>query len=163
GHVVEFSGPQIEALSMEGRMTVCNMTIEAGGRAGMIAADDTTFEWLIGRPGAPTQIPHAWRELRSDPDASFDRSVTVDASAISTMVTWGPNPGMVVQVTEAVPDPNSEQDERALDYMGLAAGTPIQDIKLDRVFIGSCTNSRIGDLRVAAEVVTGHKVASDVY
>jgi 3-isopropylmalate/(R)-2-methylmalate dehydratase large subunit len=144
-------------------MTVCNMTIEGGGRAGMIAPDDMTFEWLIGRPGAPSEVPDGWRELRSDPDATFDREITVDASAVSPMVTWGTNPGMVVQVTEAVPDPGSEQDERALDYMGLSAGTPIQDIKLDRVFIGSCTNSRIGDLRVAAEVIDGHRVASDVY
>ncbi len=163
GHVVEYAGAAIEALSMEGRMTVCNMTIEGGGRAGMIAPDDMTFEWLIGRPGAPSEVPGGWRELGSDPGATFDREITVDASAISPMVTWGTNPGMVVQVTEAVPDPASEQDERALDYMGLSAGTPIQDIKLDRVFIGSCTNSRIGDLRVAAEVVDGHRVASDVY
>jgi 3-isopropylmalate/(R)-2-methylmalate dehydratase large subunit len=163
GHVVEYAGAAIEALSMEGRMTVCNMTIEGGGRAGMIAPDDMTFDWLIGRPGAPSEVPDGWRELGSDPGATFDREITVDASAISPMVTWGTNPGMVVQVTEAVPDPASEQDERALDYMGLSAGTPIQDIKLDRVFIGSCTNSRIGDLRVAAEVVDGHRVASDVY
>jgi 3-isopropylmalate/(R)-2-methylmalate dehydratase large subunit len=163
GHVVEYAGAPIETLSMEGRMTVCNMTIEGGGRAGMIAPDDMTFEWLIGRPGAPSEVPDGWRELRSDPDATFDREITVDASAISPMVTWGTNPGMVVQVTETVPDPRSEQDERALDYMGLSAGTPIQDIKLDRVFIGSCTNSRIGDLRVAAEVVDGHRVVSDVY
>ena len=163
GHVVEYAGAPIEGLSMEGRMTVCNMTIEAGGRAGMIAPDDKTFEWLIGRPAAPSKIPDEWREMRSDPDASFDSEVTVDASTVSPMVTWGTTPGMVVQVTEAVPDPRSEQDERALEYMGLAAGTPIQDIKLDRVFIGSCTNSRIGDLRVAAQVVDGHTVASDVY
>jgi 3-isopropylmalate/(R)-2-methylmalate dehydratase large subunit len=163
GHVVEYAGPAIEALSMEGRMTVCNMTIEGGGRAGMIAPDDTTFEWVIGRPGAPEAIPDAWRELHTDEGATFDREVVVDASAVSPMVTWGTNPGMVVPVTEAVPDPESEQDERALHYMGLDAGTRIEEIKLDRVFIGSCTNSRIGDLRAAAEIVQGRKVADSVY
>jgi 3-isopropylmalate/(R)-2-methylmalate dehydratase large subunit len=163
GHVVEYAGPAIEALSMEGRMTVCNMTIEGGGRAGMIAPDDTTFEWVIGRPAAPSEIPDEWRSLRTDPDATFDREVIVDASAISPMVTWGTTPGMVVGVTEPVPDPQSEQDERALHYMGLEAGTPIEEIKLDRVFIGSCTNSRIGDLRAAAEIVEGRKVADGVY
>ena len=144
-------------------MTVCNMTIEGGGRAGMIAPDDTTFEWVIGRPGAPSEVPDDWRELKSDPDATFDREIEVDAGAISPMVTWGTNPGMVVQVTDSVPEPSTEQDERALDYMGLAPGTPIQEIKLDRVFIGSCTNSRISDLRAAAEVVHGRKVADGVY
>jgi 3-isopropylmalate/(R)-2-methylmalate dehydratase large subunit len=163
GHVVEFAGPAIEALSMEGRMTVCNMTIEAGGRAGMIAPDDTTFDWVIGRPGAPAEIPDSWRELRTDDGAEFDKQVMVDASAVSPMVTWGTNPGMVVQVTDAVPDPSSEQDERALEYMGLRAGTPIDEIKLDRVFIGSCTNARIGDLRAAADVVKGRRVADSVY
>jgi 3-isopropylmalate/(R)-2-methylmalate dehydratase large subunit len=163
GHVVEYAGPAIEALSMEGRMTVCNMTIEGGGRAGMIAPDDTTFEWVIGRPGAPEAVPDAWRELHTDEGATFDREIVVDASAISPMVTWGTNPGMVVPVTEPVPDPQSEQDERALHYMGLEAGTPIEEIKLDRVFIGSCTNSRIGDLRAAAEIVEGRKVADGVY
>jgi 3-isopropylmalate/(R)-2-methylmalate dehydratase large subunit len=163
GHVVEFAGPAIEALSMEGRMTVCNMTIEAGGRAGMIAPDETTFEWVIGRPGAPSEVPDSWRELRTDDGAEFDREVVVDASALSPMVTWGTNPGMVVQVTDAVPDPSSEQDERALEYMGLRAGTPIDEIKLDRVFIGSCTNARIGDLRAAADVVKGRRVADSVY
>jgi 3-isopropylmalate/(R)-2-methylmalate dehydratase large subunit len=163
GHVVEYSGPAIEALSMEGRMTVCNMTIEGGGRAGMIAPDDTTFEWVIGRPGAPEAVPDAWRELHTDEGATFHREVVVDASALSPMVTWGTNPGMVVPVTESVPEPESEQDERALHYMGLDAGTPIEEIKLDRVFIGSCTNSRIGDLRAAAEIVQGRKVADSVY
>ena len=105
GHVVEFAGPAIEALSMEGRMTVCNMTIEAGGRAGMIAPDETTFEWMRGRPGAPAELPEEWRALRTDPGASFDREVVVDASAISPMVTWGTTPGMVVGVTDAVPAP----------------------------------------------------------
>jgi 3-isopropylmalate/(R)-2-methylmalate dehydratase large subunit len=163
GHVVEFAGPAIEALSMEGRMTVCNMTIEGGGRAGMIAADDTTFEWVMGRPGAPRELPGDWRSLRTDAGARFDREITVDAGALSPMVTWGTNPGMVVSVTERVPAPGSDQDERALEYMGLEPGTPIEEIKLDRVFIGSCTNSRIGDLRAAAEMINGHKVASDVY
>jgi 3-isopropylmalate/(R)-2-methylmalate dehydratase large subunit len=163
GHVVEYAGAAVEALTMEGRMTVCNMTIEAGGRAGMIAPDETTFEWMSGRPGAPTEIPAQWRSLGTDADASFNRDVVVDAAAISPMVTWGTTPGMVVSVTDSVPDPGSEQDERALEYMGLAAGTSMQDIKLDRVFIGSCTNSRIGDLRAAAEVIDGHKVADGVH
>jgi 3-isopropylmalate/(R)-2-methylmalate dehydratase large subunit len=163
GHVVEYAGSAIEKLSMEGRMTICNMTIEGGGRAGMIAPDETTFEWVIGRPGAPSVLPEAWRTLNSDPGAVFDREMTVDASSVSPMVTWGTNPGMVVPVTESVPEPRSEQDERALEYMGLRAGVPIQEIKLDRVFIGSCTNSRIGDLRAAASVVDGRKVSGDVY
>ncbi len=163
GHVVEYAGPAIEALSMEGRMTVCNMTIEGGGRAGMIAPDETTFEWVIGRPGAPSEIPEEWRGLRTDSDATFDREAVVDAAALSPMVTWGTTPGMVVPVTESVPEPTSEQDERALEYMGLEAGVPIQEIKLDRVFIGSCTNSRIGDLREAASVVDGRRVSPDVY
>ncbi len=163
GHVVEYAGPAIEALSMEGRMTVCNMTIEGGGRAGMIAPDETTFEWVIGRPAAPEEVPEHWRSLQTDDGATFDRELEVDASAISPMVTWGTNPGMVVGVGEPVPDPQSEQDERALHYMGLEAGTPIEEIKLDRVFIGSCTNSRIGDLRAAAEIVEGRSVADGVY
>jgi 3-isopropylmalate/(R)-2-methylmalate dehydratase large subunit len=166
GHVVEYAGPAIEALSMEGRMTVCNMTIEGGGRAGMIAPDDTTFAWLDGRPGAPADLAAAcegWRELRTDDGATFDREIEVDASALSPQVTWGTTPGMVVPVTAAVPEPASEGDERALEYMGLEPGTPIEEIELDRVFIGSCTNSRIGDLRAAAEVVKGHKVSSDLY
>jgi 3-isopropylmalate/(R)-2-methylmalate dehydratase large subunit len=163
GHVVEYAGPAIESLSMEGRMTVCNMTIEGGGRAGMIAPDQSTFEWVMGRPGSPKELPEEWLSLRSDPDASFDREVEVDAGAISPMVTWGTNPGMVVPVTEAVPEPHSEQDERALHYMGLQPGTPIGEIAVDRVFIGSCTNSRIGDLRSAAEVVRGRKVSNHVY
>ncbi|MBV9803383.1 MAG: 3-isopropylmalate dehydratase large subunit [Solirubrobacterales bacterium] len=163
GHVLEYAGAPIEALSMEGRMTICNMTIEGGGRAGMIAPDDTTFEWVIGRPGAPPEIPDEWRELRSDDGAAFDKQIEVDASALSPMVTWGTTPGMVVPVTGSVPEPHSDQDERALDYMGLQPGTPIEEIKLDRVFIGSCTNSRIGDLRAAAEVVGGRRVADGVY
>ncbi len=163
GHVVEYAGPAIEQLSMEGRMTVCNMTIEGGGRAGMIAPDETTFEWVLGRPGAPAEVPDAWRTLGTDEGATFDREIEVDATAISPMVTWGTTPGMVVPVTDNVPDPASEQDERALDYMGLRAGTPVQEIRLDRVFIGSCTNSRIGDLRAAAEVVGGRQVANGVH
>jgi 3-isopropylmalate/(R)-2-methylmalate dehydratase large subunit len=163
GHVVEFAGPPIKSLSMEGRMTVCNMTIEGGGRAGMIAPDETTFEWLQGRPGAPSEIPADWRSLASDDGAEFDQQLVIDAGAISPMVTWGTNPGMVVQVTDSVPEPASDQDERALDYMALTPGTPIAEIKLDRVFIGSCTNSRIGDLRSAAEVVSGRKVADGLY
>jgi len=163
GHVVEYAGPAIEALSMEGRMTVCNMTIEGGGRAGMIAPDETTFEWVIGRPAAPATTPGEWRSLRTDEGASFDREVVVDASAVRPMVGWGTNPGMVVPVTEFVPEPHSDQDERALDYMGLEPGTPVEEIKLDRVFIGSCTNSRIGDLRAAASVIDGRRVAGGVY
>jgi 3-isopropylmalate/(R)-2-methylmalate dehydratase large subunit len=163
GHVVEYAGPAIESLTMEGRMTVCNMTIEGGGRAGMIAPDDTTFEWVIGRAAAPATVPDEWRALRSDEDAAFDREIVVDAGAISPMVTWGTNPEMVVGVAEAVPEPQDEGDERALHYMGLEAGTPISEIRLDRVFIGSCTNSRIGDLRAAAQVVDGRRVADGVY
>jgi 3-isopropylmalate/(R)-2-methylmalate dehydratase large subunit len=163
GHVVEYAGPAIEALSMEGRMTICNMTIEGGGRAGMIAPDETTFEWVIGRPAAPPSVPDAWRDLKTDDDAVFDKEIEVNAAALSPMVTWGTTPGMVVPVTESVPEPHSDQDERALDYMGLEPGIPIGEIKLDRVFIGSCTNSRIGDLRAAAEVVNGHRVAEGVY
>jgi 3-isopropylmalate/(R)-2-methylmalate dehydratase large subunit len=163
GHVVEYAGDAIEALSMEGRMTICNMTIEGGGRAGMIAPDETTFEWVIGRRAAPESVPDSWLSLHTDEGARFDKEIDVDASAISPMVTWGTTPGMVVQVTDRVPEPRSEQDERALEYMALEPGTPIEEIKLDRVFIGSCTNSRIGDLRAAAEVVNGHRVAKGVY
>jgi 3-isopropylmalate/(R)-2-methylmalate dehydratase large subunit len=163
GHVVEYAGEPIEALSMEGRMTICNMTIEGGGRAGMIAPDAETFEWVAGRPGAPAELPAQWHELHTDPAANFDRELDIDARAISPMVTWGTTPGMVEPVTEAVPDPRSDQDRRALDYMGLEPGTPVQEIKLDRVFIGSCTNSRIGDLRAAAKMLNGHRVADDVY
>ncbi len=177
GHVVEYCGPAIEALSMEGRMTVCNMTIEGGGRAGMIAPDATTFKWFedVGRPGAPpagAELERAvaqWSSLRSDEGAAFDTDVTIDASAISPQVTWGTNPGMVRAVTERVPAPEEfdspadrESAERALHYMGLEAGTPIEEIAIDRVFIGSCTNSRIGDLRAAAEVIKGRRVADSV-
>jgi 3-isopropylmalate/(R)-2-methylmalate dehydratase large subunit len=176
GHVVEYAGPPIEALSMEGRMTVCNMTIEGGGRAGMIAPDETTFSWFreIERPAAPRggeldEAFAAWSRLRTDAAASFDKEVVIDASTISPQVTWGTNPGMVGPVTGVVPSPEQfdapadrEATERALHYMDLAPGTPIEQIALDRVFIGSCTNSRIGDLRAAAEVVAGRKVADGV-
>jgi len=160
GHVVEFAGPAIEALSMEGRMTICNMTIEGGGRAGMVAPDETTFAWVSDRG---VTVDDAWRELRTDDGAAFDKEIVVDASAVSPMVSWGTNPAQVVGVAEAVPEPSTDGEERALEYMGLQAGTPIEEIKLDRVFIGSCTNSRIGDLRAAAKVVQGRRVAGDIY
>ena len=163
GQVVEYAGPAIEDLTMEGRMTVCNMTIEGGGRAGIIAPDEVTFAWLERTPGAPREIPPEWRSLASDPDATCDRELVFDAGAVSPMVTWGTTPGMVVPVTEAVPEPNTSQEERALSYMGLQPGTPITELELDRVFIGSCTNSRIGDLRAAAQMLDGRKVSSDVY
>jgi 3-isopropylmalate/(R)-2-methylmalate dehydratase large subunit len=183
GHAVEYAGAAIEALSMEGRMTVCNMTIEGGGRAGMIAPDETTFAWFRdaaemgwpgGRPGAPSgddldAAVERWSQLRTDDGAQFDKEVRIDAAAVSPQVTWGTNPGMVRAVTERVPAPaefdspaEREAAERALHYMGLQPGTPIQDIAVDRVFIGSCTNSRIGDLRAAAGVVAGKKVAPSV-
>jgi 3-isopropylmalate/(R)-2-methylmalate dehydratase large subunit len=176
GHVVEYAGAPIRALSMEGRMTVCNMTIEGGGRAGMIAPDETTFSWFTGteRPGAPApaELDRAiaeWSELPSDDNAYFDTEFEIDASAISPQVSWGTNPGQVRSVTEAVPAPEEfdspadrESAERALEYMALRPGTPIEEIAIDRVFIGSCTNSRIGDLRAAAEMVAGRKVAGTV-
>ncbi|MBA2343453.1 MAG: 3-isopropylmalate dehydratase large subunit [Thermoleophilaceae bacterium] len=159
GHVIEYAGPPIERLSMEGRMTVCNMTIEGGGRAGMIAPDDTTVEWVEGRAAAPEAIPGEWRELRTDDGAHFDTEVAIDASELSPQVTWGTTPGMVAPVDGEVPQPDGEGDERALEYMDLSPGTAIEEIELDRVFIGSCTNSRIGDLREAAEVVDGRRVS----
>ena len=173
GHAVEYAGETIRGLSMENRMTICNMTIEGGGRAGMIAPDETTFAWVEGRPGAPTDFEAAvarWRELPTDDGAEFDAEVDINAGEISPMVTWGTTPGMVVQVTGAVPDPakwgegpaDREAAQRALAYMGLQAGTPMQDIPLDRVFIGSCTNSRIEDLREAASLVDGRRVADSV-
>jgi 3-isopropylmalate/(R)-2-methylmalate dehydratase large subunit len=165
GHAVEYAGETMAGLSMENRMTICNMTIEGGGRAGMIAPDETTFEWIEGRPGAPEDLDAArdrWRELPTDDGATFDTEVDVDAAAISPMVTWGTNPGQVVQVTEAVPEPRDEVEERALRYMALSPGTPVQEIPLERVFIGSCTNSRVEDLREAASVVEGRKVASSI-
>ncbi len=176
GHVVEYSGSAIEALSMEGRMTVCNMTIEGGGRAGMIAPDETTFAWFADqeRPGAPSGAAlqaaiESWRALGTDDGAEFDTEVVIDAAAISPQVTWGTNPGMVRSVTDSVPSPSDfdspadrEATERALHYMALEPGTPIERIEIDRVFIGSCTNSRIGDLRAAAQVVAGRKVSPSV-
>jgi 3-isopropylmalate/(R)-2-methylmalate dehydratase large subunit len=162
GYVIEYAGPPVEAMSMEGRMTICNMTIEGGGRAGMVAPDDTTFEWVLGRPAAPTSIPDGWREFHTDEGADFDKVIEVDASALAPQVTWGTTPGMVVPVTGAVPEPQTETHERALKYMDLAPGVGMEDIKLDRVFIGSCTNSRIGDLRAAAAVVKGRQVHPDV-
>jgi 3-isopropylmalate/(R)-2-methylmalate dehydratase large subunit len=174
GYVVEFTGAAVRGLSMEARMTLCNMSIEAGARAGMIAPDDTTFEYLAGRRFAPEgsnwdDAVAWWRTLSSDEGATYDRIVELDASALAPFVTWGTNPGMVAPVTGRVPDPHdatsaADRDavSRALDYMGLGAGTPIEEIAIDRVFIGSCTNSRIEDLRAAARVVQGYTVHSKV-
>jgi 3-isopropylmalate/(R)-2-methylmalate dehydratase large subunit len=163
GHVIEYAGPAIESLSMEARMTVCNMTIEAGGRAGMIAPDETTFEWMEGREAAPDPLPvESWRDLHSDEGAAFDAEVNLDAAGFSPQVTWGTTPEMVTDVTRSVPEPRDEGEARALEYMALAAGTPMAEIELDRVFIGSCTNARIGDLREAAEIVRGRRVAASV-
>ncbi len=170
GHIIEYRGEAIRSLSMEGRMTVCNMSIEAGARAGMIAPDDTTFAYLEGLDHAPKgpaweEALSVWRSLPTDEGAHFDREVTIDASALTPFVTWGTNPGQVASIDGAVPDPaaiddDTDQDaaDRALDYMGLVAGTPIRDIAVDTVFIGSCTNSRIEDLRAAADVLRGRKV-----
>jgi len=173
GHAVEYAGPAIEALEMPGRMTICNMTIEGGGRAGMIAPDEQTFEWVRGKAAAPADFVaavEAWRQLPTEAGASFDTEVEIDAADISPMVTWGTTPGMVVEVTDRVPDPaamdspaDRESAERALTYMGLEAGTPMIEIAPERVFIGSCTNSRIEDLREAAAIVDGRKVASSVH
>jgi 3-isopropylmalate/(R)-2-methylmalate dehydratase large subunit len=171
GHVVEYAGPVIERLTMENRMTVCNMTIEGGGRAGMIAPDETTYDYLKGRIAAPSggewdDAVSQWRGLPTDAGASFDREERIDASSLAPMVTWGTTPGMVIEVTASVPSPDGTPDpetaSRALAYMGLEAGTPITDLGLDRVFIGSCTNSRIEDLRAAARVVSGRHVAPSV-
>ncbi|MBW8059006.1 MAG: 3-isopropylmalate dehydratase large subunit [Solirubrobacterales bacterium] len=172
GHAVEYAGSAVESLSMPGRMTVCNMTIEAGGRAGMIAPDETTFEWVRGRAAAPADFDAAverWRRLPTEPGAGFDTEVEVDAASLSPMVTWGTTPGMVVEVTDSVPDPaaiespaDRESAERALAYMALEPGTPIVDLTLDCVFIGSCANSRVEDLREAAAVLDGRRVAGSV-
>jgi 3-isopropylmalate/(R)-2-methylmalate dehydratase large subunit len=172
GHAVEYAGDTIRGLSVENRMTICNMTIEGGGRAGMVAPDETTFDYIYGKPGAPADFDAAverWRELPTEEGASFDTEVEIDAATISPMVTWGTTPGMVVQVTEAVPDPtrmdspaDRETAERALAYMDLRPGTPITEIPLDRIFIGSCTNSRISDLREAAGLVDGRKISSSL-
>lgn len=174
GYAIEFGGEAIRALSMEGRMTVCNMAIEAGARAGMIAVDETTVEYVQGRPYTPKddlwdQAVADWFDLHSDDDAVFDKTIHIDASQIEPQVTWGTSPEMVVPVTDTVPDPANESDpvkaegmQRALEYMGLSPGMPINEIQLDKVFIGSCTNSRIEDLRAAAEVVKGRKLAENI-
>src|SRR6218665_4082600 len=174
GHVIEFAGPAVRSLSMEGRMTMSNMAIEAGGRAGLIAPDETTIAYIKGRPGAPKQqyweqAVAYWKTLPSDPGAVYDTEVEIDAFKIAPMVTWGTSPQDVVPVTEEVPDPAAAKDEAtrqaavsALEYMGLRAGQKMSDIKLDKVFIGSCTNSRIEDLREVAQVVRGRKVAPHV-
>ncbi|MGH7005208.1 MAG: 3-isopropylmalate dehydratase large subunit, partial [Alphaproteobacteria bacterium] len=174
GHTIEFSGAAIRALSMEARMTVCNMSIEAGARAGLIAVDEKTIAYLADRPMAPTgglwdQAIAAWRDLHSDPGARFERVVEIDAGGIQPQVSWGTSPEMVVSVDGRVPDPGTESDpvkrdgmRKALDYMGLQANVPITDIPLDKVFIGSCTNSRIEDLRAAAEVVRGKRIAANI-
>ena len=174
GYAIEFAGPAMRALSMEGRMTVCNMAIEAGARAGMVAADDTTIDYLRNRPFAPRgadwdKAVAYWRKLHSDEGARFDRVVQIDASVIKPHITWGTSPEMVVTIDASVPDPEKEPDavkreamERALQYMGLTPRTSMQDIKIDKVFIGSCTNSRIEDLRAAAAVVKGRHKADSV-
>ncbi|HXW61648.1 MAG TPA: 3-isopropylmalate dehydratase large subunit [Candidatus Acidoferrales bacterium] len=174
GHVAEYTGEAVRNLSMEGRMTMCNMSIEAGARAGMVAPDETTFAYVEGRPFAPQgkdfQIAiDYWRSLATDPGAPYDTTVVLRADDLAPMVTWGTNPGMVTQVTDRVPDPSSFQDpvdrkaaENALAYMALEPGTPIVDIPLDRVFIGSCTNSRLEDLRAAARVAAGKRVSKSL-
>jgi 3-isopropylmalate/(R)-2-methylmalate dehydratase large subunit len=174
GCVLEYAGPAIEALSVEGRMTLCNMSIEAGARAGLVAPDEKTFAYLKGRAMAPQgadwdKAVAYWQTLKSDDDAVFDKEITIDAANLPPLVTWGTSPQDVVSITGQVPDPSEISDEgrrratqRALDYMGLEAGTPMQQVQIDRVFIGSCTNSRIEDLRAAAKVAKGHKVADSV-
>ena len=175
GYVIEYTGEAIRSMGMDGRMTVCNMSIEAGARAGMIAPDETTIEYVRNRRFAPKgeafeTAAAEWRKLASDPGAQYDKVVIIDATKLEPAVTWGTNPGMVTNISGIVPDPKSftdpaqvESATRALDYMGLDANTPISDIKLDRVFVGACTNSRIDDLRAAARVVKGKKVHDDVY
>ena len=174
GHAIEFAGQVFEEMSMEGRMTVCNMAIEAGARVGMVAVDDITIDYVKGRPYAPTgeqweQAEAYWRTLYSDDDAIFDTVIEMDGSQIAPQVSWGTSPEMVVEVTQSVPTLDQAQDEtqqegweRAYKYMGLTAGQPVTDIQLDRIFIGSCTNSRIEDLRSAASVIKGRKVAATV-
>jgi 3-isopropylmalate/(R)-2-methylmalate dehydratase large subunit len=174
GYVIEYAGSAVRALSMEGRMTLCNLTIEAGARAGLVAPDETTFDYLRGRPSAPKggawemALPY-WKSFFSDPDAHWDREITLDAAKIAPLVTWGTSPEDVVAVTDRVPDPANFANpdkrasaERALEYMGLEAGQPIAEAKIDVVFIGSCTNSRIEDLRAAAKIVEGRTVAGHV-
>jgi 3-isopropylmalate/(R)-2-methylmalate dehydratase large subunit len=174
GHVIEYAGEAVRNFTMEERMTMCNMSIECGARAGMVAPDDTTFAYMEGRPYVPKGSPWndavaAWRELKSDDGATFDREIIIDGSKLEPVVTWGTNPGMSVPVTASVPDPEQARNasERAailaaLEYMGLKAGTRIEDITLDRVFIGSCTNGRLEDLRAAAKVIHGHRVNPNV-
>jgi 3-isopropylmalate/(R)-2-methylmalate dehydratase large subunit len=174
GHVAEYTGEAVRALSMEGRMTMCNMSIEGGARAGMVAPDETTFAYLEGRAFSPhgkdfQDAVEYWKSLATDPGAKYDQTVTLHADELAPMVTWGTNPGMVTQVTGRVPDPSSFQDpvdrkaaEGALTYMDLRPGTPIEDIRVDRVFIGSCTNSRLEDLRAAAKVVAGKHVSKSL-
>ena len=175
GHVIEYTGEAVRSLTMEGRMTVCNMSIEGGARAGLVAPDDVTFDYMRGRPQVPQgeefdAAVERWRALATDAGAQFDRTVAIDAGSLEPIVSWGTNPGMVAPVTGRVPDPASFADsgdrrsaERALEYMGLEPDTPIQEIAIDRVFLGSCTNARIEDLRNAAEVVKGRKVSDSVY
>jgi 3-isopropylmalate/(R)-2-methylmalate dehydratase large subunit len=168
GHVVEYAGSAIRGLTMEGRMTVCNMSIEGGARAGMVAPDDTTFAYVEGRMAAPDDFAaavEAWRRLPSDPDARFDREMDVDVPSLAPQVTWGTTPGMVAPITGRVPTPEQYDDptdqeavRRSLEYMGLHGGEAMEDIAIDTVFLGSCTNGRIEDLRAAAEVVQGHTV-----
>ncbi len=174
GHVVEYRGRAVRSLTMEERMTLCNMSIEAGARAGLIAPDDTTVAYLVDRPFAPTggdweEAVGLWRSLHTDPDAAFDRTVTIDAAATAPAVSWGTNPAQTVPVTSRIPHPTDFPDPlqreaaaRALAYMGLEPGTPMTDIAIDQVFVGSCSNGRIEDLRQAAEVVDGHQVHPDV-
>jgi 3-isopropylmalate/(R)-2-methylmalate dehydratase large subunit len=174
GHVIEYTGEAIRALSMEGRMTVCNMSIEAGARAGMVAPDAKTFAYLAGRPRCPSgaewaRSVAAWGDLTTDTGATFDREMKIDAAALGPQVTWGTSPGMTAEITELVPDPidapteaDRQSYQRALDYMGLRPGTPLEGLKVDRVFVGSCTNARIEDLREAASVARGRRVASGV-
>ena len=175
GHVIEYAGSAIRALTMEGRMTLCNMSIEAGARAGMIAPDETTFSYVEGRPFAPEgekldRAVKAWRELSTDPGSTFDQTVELRAEQIAPQVTWGTSPGMVTGVDGRVPEPREMPDDKsrraaeyALEYMALTPGTPIADLKIDKVFIGSCTNSRIEDLRLAAQYARGKKVAAGVH
>ncbi|MFL5953750.1 MAG: 3-isopropylmalate dehydratase large subunit [Gaiellaceae bacterium] len=168
GHVIEYTGEAVRALSMEGRMTICNMSIEAGARAGMIAPDATTFAYLEGRPCAPRSYEQ-FADLRTDDGAEFDATVIVDVATLKPQVTWGTNPGMVAPIDGVVPDPSDfdaderEAVERALRYMDLAPGTPLVEVRIDKVFIGSCTNARIEDLRTAAQVVAGRRVADGVH
>jgi 3-isopropylmalate/(R)-2-methylmalate dehydratase large subunit len=174
GYVIEYRGDTVRALSMEARMTICNMSIEAGARAGMIAPDETTFAYLKDKPHAPTGADWEvaisyWNTLQSDADAIFDNEVVIDATSLSPFVTWGTNPGQGAPLSAKVPDPEQIEDletrgaaTRALTYMGLTAGTPLRKIKVDTVFLGSCTNGRIEDLRAAAAIIKGHKVASEV-